>query len=114
MSTAAERLATVQENYDQAADNQAKDLAKAKDEVEVAAVQANVGAARLAYYKAEADELSKAGADVEQAQQEAKDALAAVKKARQDVEKLATLLGKLSKATEKAANLVEKAKKAIG
>ena len=114
MSTEADRLATVKDNYDQAANNQAMDLAGAQDAVQVSAVQANVAAARLAYYTAVADALSKSGPDVEQAYTDATNALNQVKQARSAAEKIPTLLGKLTKATDKANTLVQKAKSALG
>ncbi len=110
MSTPQERIDAIKANYDQAADNEAEDLANAKTAVEVAGVRANVGNARLAYYTAIAAALSSNGTDVEAAHQEAKDALLAVKEARTAVERMATLLGKLAKATDKANKLLQKAK----
>lgn len=110
MSTPQERLDVIKANYDQAADNEAEDLASAKTAVDVAGVRANIGNARLAYYAAIAAALIANGTDVEAAHQEAKDALKAVKDARAVVEQMATLLGKLTKATDKANKLLQKAK----
>jgi hypothetical protein len=110
MSNADERLAVIKKNYDDAADNEATDLASAKTSAQVAAVQANVAQARSAYYSAVEAMLSKSGADVEAAYQDAVSAQAAIADARKQAAAIPDLLGKLSNATDKAKNLLDKAK----
>ena len=110
MSDATDWLAIIKENYDNASDNEATDLANAKTPAEVAAVQANVAQARSAYYSAVAAMLSKSGADIENAYQDAKNAQDAITDARAKAAATADLLGKLSDATDKATSLFNKAK----
>lgn len=111
MSTAQERLKAIQDNYDSASENEANDLAKTKLPEEVAAVQANVANARLAYYSAVTAMLTNSGDSVENAYEEAVKALATVKKARADAEQISKVIGKLGTATAKAADLLNKATK---
>src|SRR5258708_8423841 len=112
MSTPQERLDALQSNYDEAINNEPTDLANAKSPQEVAAIQANVANARVAYFDAVAAMLSNSGDAVEQAYQAALGASADVEKARSDAEAVAKLIGKLGNATAKATDLLNKAKKA--
>ncbi len=110
MSNSSERLAIIKKNYDDASNNEAADLAKAKTPAQVAAVQANVAQARSAYYSAVEAMLSKTGADVESAYQDAVNAQNAIIEARKKAAAIIELLGKLSNATGKATTLLDKAK----
>jgi hypothetical protein len=110
MSDSTERLAVIKQNYDDASDNEADDLASAKSAADVAAIQANVAVARSTYYGAAAAMLSKSGPDVEAAYQDAIGAQKSVADARKKAAEIAELLGKLSNATNKATTLLNKAK----
>ena len=109
-STAKDRLQTIEENYDQASDNEAHDLSKATTSEQVAEVQANAAAAKLAYFSAIAAALSNNGNDVEAAYRAAVAANADVKKAREQAASIAELLTKMGNATAKASDLLKKAK----
>ena len=109
MSDATERLAIIKKNYDGANDSEAADLASAKTPAQVTAFQANVAQARCAYYSAVEAMLSKSGADVENAYQNAVDAQNAIANARKKAAVISDLLGKLVNATDKATTLINKA-----
>ena len=109
MSNANERLSIIKKNYDDASDNEAADLASAKTPAQVTAVQANVAQAKCAYYSAVEAMLSKSGADVENAYQNAVDAQNAIADARKKAAVITDLLGKLANATYKATTLLNKA-----
>jgi len=109
MSDVSERLAIIKNNYADANDNEAADLASAKTPAQVTAVQANVAQARCAYYSAVEAMLSKSGADVENAYQNAVDAQNAAADARKKAAVISDLLGKLVNATDKATTLLNKA-----
>ena len=110
MSNADERLAVIKQNYDDASDHEAADLANAKTQAQVAAIQANVAQARSAYYGAIKAMLAQTGADIESAYADAVMAQQAVADARKKAEAIAVLLGKLSDATSKATTLLNMAK----
>jgi hypothetical protein len=110
MSTPEERLAAIQANYDDASDNETDDLAKAQTPADVAAIQANVAAARSAYYSAEAAMLTQNGANVENAYQAALAAQKSVTDARSQAASIADLITKLSGATTAANSLLSAAK----
>lgn len=110
MSTDNERLAVIQQNYNDALANEPDDLARAKTAAQVTAIQANVASARSAYYAAVAAALTKSGPDIEQAFADAKKALSGVRAARQSAAQIATLLTKLASATKAATHLLELAK----
>jgi hypothetical protein len=110
MSTAQERLEAIQATYDDAKDNEADDLSQASTKEQVATILANVAAARLTFFQAEAATLSANGTAVEATFDAANQANDAVATARQAVEALPTLLGKLTEATSKAAALLKQAK----
>ena len=110
MSTAAERLAVIQNNYNSALTNEPHDLANAKTAEDVTAIQANLAIARSAYYAAIAAQLTVSGANVETAYDAAVSAHAAVTKAREDAAALTSLLKKLIGATDTATDLLELAK----
>ena len=110
MSTAAERLAVIQNNYNNALTNEPNDLANAKTAEDVTAIQANLANARSAYYAAIAAQLTTNGANVEVAYEAAVAAHAAVTNAREDTAALPTLLQKLTGATNTATDLLKLAK----
>lgn len=110
MSNLSDRLAAIKQNYDDASDNEATDLASAKTAAEVAAVQANVANARSTYFSAVEAMLSKAGDDVEAAYQEALNSQKIIADARKKSAAIADFLGKLSDGTDKATTLLNKAK----
>jgi predicted HAD superfamily Cof-like phosphohydrolase len=110
LSTAAERLAVIQNNYNNALTNEPHDLANAKTAEDVTAIQANLANARSTYYAAIAAQLTTNGASVEAAFDAAAAAHAAVIKAREDSAALATLLQKLTGATNTATDLLKLAK----
>lgn len=110
MSDASDRLAIIKKNYDDASDNEAADLARAKSPAQVAAVQENVAQARSAYFSAVEAMLSKTGDDVESAYQDAVNAQKAIAIARKKAAAIIDLLGKLANATDKATTLLDKAK----
>jgi hypothetical protein len=110
VSTAAERLAVIQNNYNDALNNEPNDLANAKTAEDVTAIQANLANARSAYYAAIAAQLTMNGTNVEAAYAAAASAHAAVTKAREDAAALAVLLQKLTGATNTAADLLKLAK----
>ena len=110
MSTAAERLAVIQNNYNSALTNEPHDLANAKTAEDVTAIQANLANARSAYYAAIAAQLTAGGANVETAYDAAVSAHAAVTKAREDAAALTSLLQKLIGATNTATDLLKLAK----
>lgn len=109
MSDASERLAIIKKNYDDASNNEATDLAKAKTPAQVAAVQANVAQARSAYYSAVEAMLSKNGTNVENAYQDAVNAQNAIAVARKKTTSIINLLVKLTNSTDKATTLLKKA-----
>ena len=111
MTTKDERLALIQQNYNDSLENEPHDLARAKTAAQVTAIQANVAAARQTYYEALAAVLTQSGDAVEQAFQEAKKAQDAVKSARDQAEEIPTLMGKLQSATTSATDLLKAAKK---
>jgi lipopolysaccharide biosynthesis regulator YciM len=110
MSTPADRLTAIQSIYLDAIGNQTADLAKAQTNADVAAVQANVANAQLAYYTAEAAALTSNSSDVEDAFNAVGKALDEVKKARAAAAEIPTLLGALNTATGAATNLLSLAK----
>ena len=110
MSTAAERLAVIQNNYNNALANEPHDLANAKTAEDVTAIQTNLADARTAYYGAIAAQLTSGGADVETAYDAALAALSAVTKARDEAAALPVLLQKLTGATKTATHLLKLAK----
>lgn len=110
MSTATDRLAIIKQNYDDASDNEATDLAHAKSPVEVASIRANVANASVAYYSAVASMLSQSGAGIETAYEDATHAIKTISEARVKAAAIAVLLGDLSDATNKATILLNKAK----
>jgi len=110
VSTGAERLAVIQNNYNNALANEPHDLANAKTAEDVTAIQANLANARSAYYAAIAAQLTTNGANVETAYDAAIAAHDAVTKAREDSAALAVLLQKLSGATNTATHLLKLAK----
>jgi hypothetical protein len=110
MSSAAERLAVIQDNYNNALSNEPHDLAKAQTAADVTAIQANLANARSAYYSAIAAQLTAGGADVENAFHAARAARDAVDEARAESAALATLLQTLTGATHAATSLLELAK----
>ena len=110
MSDATDRLKIIEQNYDNASDNEADDLASATTPAQVAAIQANVAQAKSTYYSAVEAMLSKSGADIETAYQVAVDAQKAIADARAKAAAIGDLLEKLSNATDKATTLLNKAK----
>jgi predicted HAD superfamily Cof-like phosphohydrolase len=110
VSTAAERLAVIQNNYNSALTNEPHDLANAKTAEDVTAIQANLANARSAYYGAIAAQLTAGGANVETAYDAAVSAHGAVTKAREDAAALTSLLQKLIGATNTATDLLKLAK----
>lgn len=110
MSNADERLNLIKQNYDDASDNEAADLANAKTPIEVASIQANVANASVAYYSAIAMTLSQSDDGVETAYDDAVSAQKAISDARQQSAAIADLLEKFSDATDKATILLNKAK----
>jgi predicted HAD superfamily Cof-like phosphohydrolase len=110
VSTAAERLAVIQNNYNNALNNEPHDLANAKTAEDVTAIQVNLANARSAYYGAIAAQLTTSGATVEAAYEAALTAHNAVTKARDESAALAVLLQKLTGATNTATDLLKLAK----
>lgn len=106
-STAQDRLDLVKANYDDAADHEASDLAKAQTSSQVAAIQANTANARYVYYSAVEAALSAAGDEVEAAYQAALNAQKQVANDRIQAASIAALIGSLRRATDKANSLVE-------
>ena len=107
MSSAAERLALIQANYDQAARNEPADLAAAQTVAQVTAIQANVALARSTYYGAVAAALSSDTLLAEAAYAAAEAAQGEVAAARQAAAALPDLLAKLVKATEATHHLLQ-------
>jgi predicted HAD superfamily Cof-like phosphohydrolase len=112
VSTAAERLAVIQNNYNNALTNEPHDLANAKTAEDVTAIQANLANARSAYYAAIAAQLTANGENVEAAYDAAIAAHVAVTKAREDAAALPLLLQRLTGATHTATHLLKLAKSA--
>src|ERR1035438_2107728 len=99
MSTPADRLAAIQAVYLDAMGNQTGDLAKAQTNADVAAIQANVADAQLAYSTAGAPAPPNTAAHVETAFTAAQTALGGVQQARANAAQMPTLLGALNDAT---------------
>ncbi|POZ61045.1 hypothetical protein [Chromobacterium alticapitis] len=112
MSTADDRLALVQQNYQAALDDEPHDLAAAETAAQVAAIQANLAAAKQIYYEALEAQLTQAGGDVEQAYLDASTALDAVAQIRGQAAAMPDLISRLNKATQAASRLVAQAKQA--
>jgi hypothetical protein len=110
VSTAAERLAIIQNNYTNALNNEPHDLANAKTTEEVTAIQTNLADARTAYYGAIAAQLSANGANVEAAYDASAAAHQAVTEARAEAAALSVLLQKLTGATATCTHLLKLAK----
>lgn len=111
MSTAAQRRATIEQNYTDALKNEPHDLARAKKPEDVTAIQANVAMARKHYYSAIATELTKNGESVETAFQAAKKAGQDVSDARNAAASIPTLISRLTFSTNAAGNLLSAARK---
>jgi uncharacterized phage infection (PIP) family protein YhgE len=110
MSTPADRLGVIHENYNSALENEPHDLARATNASDVTAIQANVASARQTYYVAIAAALTQSGTAVEEAFNAAKRAQDAVKDARNTAAQIPTLISKLGQATKTATDLLNAAK----
>ena len=110
MSTPDERLAVIEQNYKDALENEPHDLARATTAADITAIQANVAAARQAYFTAVDALLTQNGANVEAAFNAAKDAKAAVDKARTEAAAIPTLITKLTSSTKSVTDLLKAAK----
>jgi hypothetical protein len=110
MSSESDRLATIQDNYTSALDNEPHDLAAAQTPADVTAVVANVATARSVYFAAVAAQLSNASAAVEAAFETAKRAVKSVEDAREASAAFPNLLNQLSAATSAASDLLKLAK----
>jgi hypothetical protein len=109
-STPADRLALLQQIYQDALLHETEDLAAATTPAQVTAIQINVFTARQAYYANAVDTLTATGPAVEAAYTAAQTALTDVKNARTAAASIATILQKLSGATAAGTNLLNTAK----